>query len=147
MANHEVNITCRNCSTEFDARLHGTQCPNCSAQYMFNPNKSKVMSKLFHFSDAELKVLGYTIEGYYDKHSPTDTYNTRYIKTCKKKIDEDLSIEIVFGYDVDEQIRHTLTDSLVSLVVNGQDKPLKMETLWQVEWFYMSIKEHLKEVA
>ena len=147
MANHEVNITCRNCATEFDARLHSTQCPHCSAQYMFNPNKPKVMSKLFHFSDAELKVLGYTIEGYYDKHSPTDNYNTRYIKTCKKEIDEDLSIEIVFGYDVDEHIRHTLTDSQVSLVVYGQDKPLKIQTLFKIEEFFWLIKTNLKEVA
>ncbi len=105
------------------------------------------MSKLFHFSDAQLKANGYTIEGYYDKHSPTDIRNARYIKTSKKDIDEDLSIEIVFGFNVDEQLRHTLTDSQIYLVVNDVAKPLKMETLWQVEWFYMMIKEHLKEVA
>jgi DNA-directed RNA polymerase subunit RPC12/RpoP len=147
MANHEVNITCSHCSTEFDARLHGTQCPQCNKQYMFNPNKPNVMSKLFHFSDAELKVLGYTIDGYYDRNSPTDTYDTRYIKTCKKEINEDLSIEITFGYDLDEYSRHTLTDSQASLVVDGHEKPLKIQTLLQIEEFFWLIKTNLKEVA
>ena len=105
------------------------------------------MSKLFHFSDAELKVLGYTIDGFYDRNSPTDTYDTRYIKTCKKEIDEDLSIEITFGYDLDEQSRHTLTDSQASLVVDGQEKPLKIQTLLQIEEFFWLIKTNLKEVA
>ena len=147
MANHEVNITCRNCNTEFDARLHGTQCPNCKTEYNFNPNKPKIMSKLFHFSEAQLKVLEYSIDAYYDKNHKTDKFPSRYIQTFKKAIDEDMSIEITFVYDVDKDTRHTLTDSSVSLVVNGIDKPLSMDNLWQIEWFYMSIKNHLKELA
>ena len=105
------------------------------------------MSKLFHFSEAQLKVKGYSVDAYYDKNCQTDEFPSRFIQTFSKPIDEDLSIEIVFGYDVDKDTRHTLTDSSVSLVVNGIDKPLNMKTLWQIEWLYLSIKTHLKEVA
>lgn len=148
MANHEVNITCRNCATEFDARLHGTQCPRCSAQYMFNPNKPTIMSKeLFHINDSCLMAYGFSLEQIWDKNSPADKHDTVHVKTYFKHIDDDIKIEVVFGYSVDPNGILELNDSNCYLVVGDICKPLKYTSIYQLKDLFVSIQQSLKEVA
>ena len=143
-----MNVNCKNCNNEFDLRLHGTQCPNCKTEYNFNPNKPKIMSKeLFHISDNCLINDGFSLEESWDKHSPKDKHESVHIKTFFKHIDEDIKIEVVFGYSVAPCGLEELKDSNCYLVVDNIDKPLKYTSIWQLKDLFISIKQSLKEVA
>jgi len=148
MANHEMNITCTGCGDRFDLRLHGTHCPQCKTEYKFNPNNPKTMSKqLFHINDSCLFNDGFLLEEDWDRDSHLDKHNSIHIKTFLKHIDEDMKIEVVFGYSVAPCGLEELKNSNCYLVVGDVWKLLKYTSIWQLKDLFISIKQSLKEAA
>jgi hypothetical protein len=103
--------------------------------------------ELFHISDACLMDYGFSLEEIWDKNSPEDKHYSTHVKTYFKHIDEDMKIEVVFGYSVAPCGLEELKDSNCYLVVGDIWKPLKYTSIWQLKDLFISIKQSLKEVA
>lgn len=150
MANHELNITCRNCSNEFDARLHGTQCPNCKAQHTFNPNKPKIMRKLFHINENTMLQNGYKLKSYFDKNDHKLNFTDLRVDTYSKEIRPGWTIEVGFLFQASHKNKpYELIESTSELLIHGDSESISCESIEDLNEFESKVKElfKLKEVA
>lgn len=127
MANHEINITCKRCELEFDARTYGTICPRCFKQNAFAiPKVSRGNEPLFHIPDAALTGAGFKKSILHDSDGE-DKYR---IETFNRAVAESLSVEVTFGYQAKAgDAPYELIDSFVELRLGDEGVKLATNTL------------------
>lgn len=78
------------------------------------------MGKLLHIQESTLVEWGFKKSCFFDRNAPDDAYDTRMIELFKKKITEEISVEITYGYDIDAHAVYSLTDTSVELIIGDE---------------------------
>lgn len=78
------------------------------------------MSKMLHIQEPILLERGFKKSFYFDRNAPWDTFDTRMIELFKKKITDEISVEITYGYDIDANAVYTLTGTSVELIIGDE---------------------------
>lgn len=131
MANHEVNYKCVRCGNEYDARLHGVECPEC--QRINSTPVSCVRdgnNDLFYIAPCALLGCGFFVKTSFD--SDQCDFDNLKIVTYTKPIAQGLRIEVVFFFEAKIKGIYELKESNVDLVVADGVLPLGVKSLHDI---------------